>query len=253
MDREEGSTNMFKMRIALLGAMTLLVVSGFAASTASALVPSWKVNGQKLGAQVKKQIKLTAAESKLKGEVAGFPTTIACTSVVVENGYIEGSKTGAGQGGATGMVFKNCTVTEITNCKVEEPIVTHQIKEHLVTYGEGQGKIGAIFEPSQGTEFVSLKFLSKSETEKCALNGQVFPVKGSVAGETIALGQEQKQEPLESVIGSLVLPSARIKKVKLEGQEKTVELNIGSNPAATFATKFGAQLVLAEPFGVFQG
>lgn len=241
---------MFKMRVGLLALLALLITSGSVVSTASALNPSWKVNGVKLGAQVKKQIKLTASETELKGKVGGLASTIACTSATVENAYIEGNGTGAGQGGATGITFEKCTTTGLAHCAVNEPVKTSQIKSHLVTYGSGQGKIGELYESSQGGAFTELKFKG---TECVVKPEQVFPVKGTVVAELRAIGQKQEQEPVESKIGELALPKQPITEVKLEGQVKKVGLAIGAETGAIFAGKFGGQLVSGESFGVFMG
>lgn len=250
---------MFKItRVALLGLVTLFIASGFATSVASAANPAWKLNGEKLGAQVKRQLKMTAGETELKGKIVAMPATIVCHTAVVNNAYIEGNGPGAGQGGAAGITFSNnCIVEGLgVNCTVKQPIQTKQLKAHLVTYGAQQGKIGVLFEPSQAQEFAVIEIISK-EGVTCTFAGQNFPVKGSVAAELRPIGQDQKQEPLESNVGELILPKAQpITTVKLEGQTRSVGLFIGTEPA-TFAGKFESQLIPVtqnkETFGVFYG
>lgn len=250
---------MSRLRICILGLATVCAVGMFSVAVASAANPAWKIQGKKLGPQVKRQIKITSGEtSELKGKVAGSPTVIICTVAVAPNSYIEGNGTGAGQAGTTGITFSSCktTVNGGKLCAVNEPIVTKQLKSHLITYGEGQGKIGEIFEPSQGEEYVGLSFKNNEGT--CPLPPkEVFPVKGSVVAELKTKTQTQEQEPLEAVVGELAFPTQPISKVKLEGQEKKVELAVGGNAGAVFSGKFEAQLVVLEqklePFGVFYG
>jgi hypothetical protein len=250
---------MFKTRAVLLGLLALLITSGFVTSVASAANPAWKVNGSKLGAQVKQQLKITAGETELKSTITMLPVTITCHTAVVNNAYIEGNGTGAGQGGAAGITFSNnCTQEGLGNsCSVKQPIQTKQLKAHLVTYGPQQGKIGVLFEPSQAQEFAVIEFTNKEGELKCPVTGQVFPVKGSVVAELRAIGQDQKQEPLESSVGELILPKAQpITSVKLEGQARTAGLMLGAEKA-TFAGKFAAQLISLnqkpDTFGVFYG
>jgi hypothetical protein len=245
---------MARLRISLLGLATVCAVGMFSVAAASAANPAWKLKGSKL-VQGKLPIKIMSGVlSELKGTVVLEASTIGCASAVVENAYIEGNGSGAGQASSSGIIFSKCTNVGPINCIINEPIETKQLKSHLITWGTGQGKIGELFEPSQGTEFVGISFKDKSPTEKCATKGP-FPVKGSVAGEVKARGQDQKQEPLESVIGELAFPPQSISKVKLEGQAIEPKLSIGANPAAIFSGKFSAQLSgqPLAPFGVFYG
>jgi hypothetical protein len=245
--RRKGNINRmsFKPRVALLGVLALVILSGIATSAASASNPSWKVNGTKLAAQTKEAAKITALESsELKGKVVGDATTIICTTAVAENAYIEGNGAGAGQDGAKGITFTNCTTTIVglANCRVNVPIKTSQLKSHLVTYGEGQEKIGDLFEPSQSSgEYVALGFHSASETEKCAIpEAEKFPVKGSVVAE-VKTG--------EAVKGELTYPTTPITKAKLEGQAIEPKLSLGGNPGAIFAGRFEVELVSGKKFG----
>ncbi len=214
--------------------------------------PGWKIQGKRLGPQEKRQIKITSTNSELKGKAAGAISDITCASAVVENAYIEGSGTSAGQGGSSSITFSKCTTIEPKKCIVNEPIKTTQLKSHLGIYGEGQGKVGELFEPEQGAEaeYVSISF----KGEGCVLKPeQKFPVKGSVVAETKARGQEQNQEPLEAVIGELSFPTQPISKINVEGQTREVKLQLGGEKAG-FTGKFEAQLVsqsgVGIPFGV---
>ncbi len=242
---------MSRLRISLLSLATVCAVGMSMAAIASAANPAWKVNGSKLGAQVKKQAKITSGETTLIGKASGFPAEIKCTTAVVANAYIEGNGESAGQDGTTGITFSNCTVVKPNKCLVTQPIVTKQLNSHLVRFGPGQGKIGDLFEPSQGTEFASLEFTDLSTSELCSIKGgNPFPVKGTVVAEIRAKSQVQGQEPLESKIGELIFPSQAIEKVNSEGAEREVKLQLGAEKAA-FIGKFEAQLVSGEPFGVF--
>lgn len=216
--------------------------------------PGWKIQGKRLGPQEKRQMKISAGTTSLSGKIVGENSKISCQKAVVENAYIEGSGTGAGQDGSTGITFSGCTNVGPINCTVNEPIKTTQLKSHLVTYGEGQGKVGDLFEPSQGTEYVAISF----HGEKCPkgiVEPATFPVKGSVAAELKPKTQKQEQEPLEAVVGEIFFPEQSISKVKLEGQAVEPKLTIGgpTNPA-TFTGKFESQLVsqsgVGIPFGV---
>jgi hypothetical protein len=221
-----------------MGAMALLVLSGFAASTASAAGPGWKVNGSTLKVGQKSPIKLTAGATELKGKAVGVEVVINCGSSTVQNAYIEGNGTGAGQDGAKAIVYEKCTVKN-AGCKVAEPITTSQIKSHLVRYEEK--KIGNLIEPTQGELFVEVKIESKTG-EKCSI-ANTYPIKGATVAEV-------KPEGVEAVVGELSFPTAAITKVKLEGTERTVGLKLGTE-AAAFSGKYEAQLESGLKYGAF--
>jgi hypothetical protein len=216
--------------------------------------PSWKIQGKRIGPQEKRQMKIIAGPTTLRGTIVSESSKISCQKAVVENAYIEGNgTTGAGQDGSTGITFTECTNVGPANCTITEPIKTTQLKSHLVTYGEGQGKVGDLFEPSQGTEFASIRFHG-ALCPKGIVEPASFPVKGSVAAELKPKTQKQEQEPLEAVIGEIAFPEQSISKVKLEGQTVEPKLSIGANPSAVFVGKFEAQLVsqsgVGIPFGI---
>jgi hypothetical protein len=224
---------MFKMRVALLGAMALLVVSGFAASTASALGPYWKVNGSKL-------VGTKAINLQLKGTavlaVPKIPLTVECTNSRSELSAINSN--GTRQGQDKGQIkYTGCTVTEspTKGCKVNEPITTNQTKSYLAI-AESPTRIVDVFAPEKLTVFVELVFTS------CGLITNE-PVQGSVAAEV-------KPENTEVTEGDLQFPKPSIATVKKEGgASQPVELKVGGI-VSTFSAGYGAKLVSNEKFGV---
>jgi hypothetical protein len=206
--------------------------------------PHWYVNGSRL-LQGKKAVNISAAqvESELKGKVALLGAWISCKSAITQNAYIEGSGTNQGQDSASNITFEKCTTHEPAKCIVNEPIKTKQIKSQLVEYTNNskQTKIGDLFEPSQGEIYVEISF--KKGVEKCAIEGEVFPVKGSVVANIFP----ENQEVLN---GHLTFPKEPITVVKHEGQERKVGLTLGGG-AATFSGIFEAKLVSGEKWGVF--
>jgi hypothetical protein len=117
------------------------------------------------------------------------------------------------------------------------------VKSHLVTYDSG--KIGDLFEPEKGTEFVKVKVEDESKTNTCSLKSE-YPVKGSIASEVAPEGSEAK-------VGELGFPATAIKQVKAEGGgPTTIGLEIGSGGNhANFSGKFEVEMALGERFGAF--
>jgi hypothetical protein len=233
---------MFKVRVALLGVLALVITSGIAVSAASAAGPIWKVNGSRL-TQGEKQVKIKAGVTELKGTVSGTAVVINCTTATIPGAFIMGNGTGAGQDKSNGITFENCKVAKPTTCETSKQIKTNQTKSHLVTYTSGElKKIGDLFEPTVGTEFAGLLLTGAS----CFVHQEIFPIKGTVASEV-------KPENAEAVKGELVFPPTAITKVVSEGQEVNVLLSIGAaTNVATFNGNFEAELFTAEKFGAFK-
>jgi hypothetical protein len=227
---------MFKMRVALMGAMALLVVSGFAASTASALGPYWHVNGVKLTTQSK------AINLQLKGvaklSVSNLALVIECKASSSEGATIEGN--GTKQGKDKGKIkYTECKNNQ-KECEVVEPITTNETKSYL-----GQLKSGAIvdvFEPTVGKVFVEIQI--KGVGSCPTLVKGKFPVDGSVAAEVKPENKEVKE-------GDLQFTEPAIKTIKHEGTPTAVGLTFGgATNEATFSAGYGAQLESGEVFGV---
>jgi copper chaperone CopZ len=237
---------MFKMRVALLGVLALFITSGIMTSVASANGPAWKVNGTRLGPQVKKQIKLLAGPTELKAKVTLIAVTIKCGTSKVSNAYIEGNGQGAGLDGASGIIYEQCKVPVPANCKVAEPIRTVPIKSQLVTLAGGQ-QIDDLVAPTQGETFVEIKLENNGAT--CSVAG-TFPVKGNVA----ALVKPEDKEVKQGEAGfppELEFPEKPITEVKKEGGAAVkIGLKLGAE-AASFSGKYEARLESGEPFGAF--
>jgi hypothetical protein len=226
---------MFKMRVALLGAMTLLVVSGFAASTASAAGPYWHVGGS--GARFEKGA--TGLKLQLKGKAvlavpsAGF--SVECNGSISESSTINGNGTNQGQDKGQ-LTFSSCKTT-LSGCTVAEPITTNQTKSFLANSETTQTKIVDVFAPEKGEAYVVLNFSSG-----CGLLAGAQTVKGRVAAEIIPAGVELKE-------GILNFPTPSISSVKHEGTVVTTELKVGGL-VSTFSATYGARLESGANFGV---
>jgi hypothetical protein len=227
---------MFKMRVALLGVLALFIVSGIAASAASAVGPYWHVNGsrQEKGAfQNTLQVKGTAV---LNSEIGTTKIVITCTASESEGATIEGN--GTNQGQDKGQIkYSSCTVN-VPKCVVE-PITTKPTKSHLVTWKGAQSKYADLFEPTEGNTFTVVKIVKGAET---CLVAAVLEVKGSVAAEVVPKESESQE-------GLLNFPSTAISEVFLEGVTKNPSLLLGTKPAifaAAYSSKLGT-----NKFGVF--
>ncbi len=237
---------MFKARAALCGALTLLIISGIAASAASAAGPFWHVNGAPLKTG-SKAITATAGVAELKATVLGLSVTIACEAAKAENASIVGNGTGQGQDVAKAITFEKCSVSPKTCALTEGTIKTVEIKSHLVIFTNSlkEERIGDLIEPTAGTEFTTIH-LKNNGTEECPFATSPFPVKGKVAAEV-------KPEGTELTVGELAFPTVPITKVKLEGNEVTVGLEIGnSSNKASFSASFATKLLSGEKFGAFK-
>ena len=230
---------MFKTRAALLGLLTLLIVSGIAASTASAAGPYWRVNGSRLetgSKQIKLQLKGAAF---LKSPSLGVE--IRCNGSISENSAIEGN--GTKQGLDKGRVtYSSCTVLlpAKEGCTVAEPITTNQLKSYLAT-ASTQTKIVDVYEPTVGKVFVELKF-SKACGE--TLSSAPVGVLGNIAAELIPAEKEGQE-------GLIAFPQTAITKVMHEGVENKLKLEV-IGAVSTFSGAYGARLENKEAFGVFE-
>ncbi len=224
---------MFKMRVALMGAMALLVVSGFAASTASAAGPYWHVNGVKLTTQshaIKLQLKGIA-----KLSVPTIPLTIECAASESENSAIEGN--GANQGKDKGRIkYTECKVN-VKECEVTKPIKTNETKSYLAVASTG---IVDVYAPEKGLVFVNIELKGKG----CGILAGKQPVDGEVVAEVKPVNVEVKE-------GDVQFPEIAIKKIKHEGgAEKTITALTIGGLESTFVAGYGAQLEPEEIFGV---
>jgi hypothetical protein len=98
-----------------------------------------------------------------------------------------------------------------------------------------------LFEPQQGTKFVTLKF---SPETACGVIFGVQPVSGTIAAEVSPIETEGQE-------GLLIFPPTAIKHVVLEQQEKN---NVGLTWAGVgtgFSAVYGARLSTGEKWGVF--
>jgi hypothetical protein len=232
---------MFKTRVALLSALALLAVGGIAPSAASAAGPYWHLGGHRLE-KFSWPALIVAGPTELKAKVLGIPITIQCLSATVEGAEIVGNGTSQGLDTASSVAFEKCTIATPKGCVVPQPIRTVAVKSRLVTYDSG--KIGDLFEPAKGTEFVTIKLEDESKTNTCSLKAE-YPVKGSVMAEVAPEGSEAK-------VGELAFPATAVKQIKEEGgSPTTIGLEIGKGNPANFSGKFEVEMALGERFGVF--
>jgi hypothetical protein len=243
---EEGSAmHVLKTRVALVGLLTLLVIGGAAASTASAAGPYWRVNGARLGQGVAKQIKF-----QLKGPIflKAIPTTteilIECKSGISEGATIEGQGNFQGQDKGR-FTFRQCRVIKPLGCAgLVEPITTNQLKSYLAynnTAG-AQQKFVDVFEPQQGNVIVVFKQAAGGK-EECLVAPEAT-LSGSFAAEIVPTESENQENLLS-------LPETAITSVVHEQQTKTIRLTFVEGSTATLKGAFGARLETGERWGVF--
>ncbi len=234
---EEG--NMFKVRLAILGALALFIVSGISATAASAAGPFWHVGGATLKGT--RQIKLQSKGALLLK--APGTLEILCGNSISEGATIEGNGTTQGQGkGRT--FYSSCTVpTPAGKCAVVGgSITTNPIKSYLANAATQTG-IVEVFEPGQGTVFATF-FLESQPGNTCPF--KEVGVAGSAVAEVIPTGVELQE-------GLLVFPSTAILKVKHEGVETTLPSLKTVGAVATFSGVYAARLAtFPEKFGAFE-
>jgi len=137
----------------------------------------------------------------LKGEVVGGgKVTITCTVVKnkTANSTLHNVEPVAGQHTFTGVAeteFTKCTVTELKNCTVKEPVVS-KANVHGVEGMEGPNKeanaMGSEFIGSGANEtFTEITF----EGASCAVKGTTFPVKGKVVATNGPLATSKQDDP----------------------------------------------------------
>lgn len=232
---------MLKTRVALLGVLALFIASGIASSTASATGPFWHVAGAKLGQGEAKQVKIQAKLNPiLVSEVKAFgiKIKIECHNsygegITIENSNIQGQDKGR-------IVFEQCKT--IFNpeevCKVVEPIKTNQLKSFLAfNPNSKQQKFVDVFEPQQGTKFVTLHF----EGTGCLVPEAA--VEGAVAGEIVPIEKESQELLLD-------FPEKPIEEIVHQQQTRKIGLVFAGEPAV-FDGAYGARLATNQLWGVF--
>jgi hypothetical protein len=233
---------MFKLKVALLSTLALLAISGIATTAAMAAGPYWHLGGARLEKGSWPASVAKAGETELKAKVLDIPFTITCGASTVEGAEITGNGTSQGLDSAKSIAFEECTIATPKGCAVPQPIKTVAVKSRLVMYDSR--KIGDLFEPTKGTEFVTIAFENAKGAE-CPLDKTEFNVTGSIAAEV-------KPEEKETKVGELAFPATPIKQIKEEGgTPTTIGLEVGSGNAANFSGKFAVELAVDETFGVF--
>ncbi len=231
---------MRKTRVALLGALGLLLVGGISASTALASGPYWHVNGVKL-TQGTKQLKLQNKGIYIQNvKIAETNLVTECARGISEGATIEGNGVNAGQGKGR-LVFTQCKISTPHSCKIAEPITTRQSKAHLVTFKGAQSKYALLFEPQQGTVF-STYVITKIPGETCIIEG-TYTVEGRVAAELVPKEAESQE-------GLVYFPSPPISTVFIGQEETKIGLKLFGGEFA-ISGAFGARLATNERFGVF--
>ncbi len=226
---------MTKTRAALLGMLALLILSGVAASSASAAGPYWNVQGARLGQGATKQVKLQAKGTFVFGlGFAGVSATVTCHNSFSEGGTILGQGNFQGQDKGR-LTFQQCTTVSDSGCETTGPITTNQLKSHLAyNPNSKQQKFVDVLEPQQGTTFVEIHLT-------CILEGTVG---GSVAAEIVPVGSESQ----EILMSFPVLPIAT---VVHEQQTEPIELHNGGKGQVKLSGAYGARLATNEQWGVF--
>jgi hypothetical protein len=208
------------------------------------LYQHWQRNGELLAQGETKQIKLQVKGTAILSAPNLNSLTIECTNSASVGSTIESQgKDRSGQGKGR-ISYEKCK-TNITECKVAEPILTNQIKSHLaLSETTVQGKLVRpveVFEPTETNDkFVELKLSGSG----CGLIAGSQAVEGNVAAEIAPEGAEVSE-------GLLNFPKTAIKTVYNEQAEVPVGLKVAaSSTISTFSAAYGAQLASGEAFGV---
>jgi hypothetical protein len=235
---------MFKIRGALFGALALLVLSGVAASAASAAGPYWHVNGARLETG-SKEVALKAGATELKATVLGVPFVILCEAASSAGATITGNGENQGQDSAKSITFEKCRATSSFKACTVENVKTVPVKSHLVLIVGTEG-IGDLIEPTSGSEFTKI-VIKNPGVESCPFKKEeTFPVKGSTVARVSPEGSE-------AATGELSFPAVPITEVKKEGETRKVGLFVSREEnKASFSGNFEAKLTTGEKFGVFK-
>ncbi|HEY7829484.1 MAG TPA: hypothetical protein VIC06_02840 [Solirubrobacteraceae bacterium] len=234
---------MFKVRLAILGALALFIVSGISASAASASGPFWHVGGTSLNGT--RQIKLQS-KGPLFLKVPGT-LEIRCENSISEGGTIEGNTTTQGQGkGRT--LYSSCKVLVPgeEKCLVGDTLTnrgqikTSPIKSYLAK--AGQTGIVEVFEPGQGNIFTQFNLV----TGKSACAFKEVGAIGSAVAEVIPARVEGQE-------GLISFPEKAILKVIHEETEVTLPSLKTVGAVGTFSGVYAARLAtFPENFGAFE-
>lgn len=232
---------MFKVRLALYGALTLFALSGVVTSVASASGPFWHVGGSKftegtrqLKLQSKGALVLKSPEAKVE---------IECKNSISEGATIEGSKETQGQGKGR-VTYSSCVTLKPTTegCALLKPVITTNPLKSYLAYSVTpvtQTKIVEVFEPGQGSVFVTFEM-----TPQCGAALEKVGVTGNVAAEVIPARVEGQE-------GMIAFPSPIISEVNHEGVIKKLQLST-ILLHAVFTGVYGARLAnFPEKFGAF--
>jgi hypothetical protein len=160
---------MSKMRLVVLAALSVFAFSAVAATAAQA--HEYKVEGSPLAGEKPFTVNSTGT-FVLKGKPLGVNTTITCTAV-------KGSGTLKAAGASNAALeFSSCTVTQVKNCGVSEPIPV-TVGDQLIGLGEDE------FKPESGTTFTEVTLTGTS----CSVKG-TYKVEGSQVCEISSPGTE---------------------------------------------------------------
>lgn len=239
-----------------LALVAVLACASFAAASASANPPRWKVNGAYLGANVAKPFTSTSGVSRLRIPLLGV--TIVCNKDK-NTGSIVGSAAGSpGTNKEVVVTFEECRVEgaeEVCTVGNGKKIITNKLKSELVWLSAEGLNAGDLLTPEvAGQPFTTIVV----EGAECPL-----PKENKITGE--ALG---KIEPINAfaVTGTLTFTDPAIakywtgdrpltEKEKKEGKKRTEHANgglkFGANPAV-FSSVDSVTLNSGEEFGVFE-
>lgn len=215
----------------LVSVAIMCVVGAIASSAVWASGPYWRVGGTDL-TQGSKQDKLQSKGPTVITLKIGETFVIECRGNASEGATIEGHGTAQGQGKGR-LVFTSCATN--VGCPVVEPLVTVQLKTHLVTFNGAQSKYADLYEPAAGTAFMTIRLLGG-----CKLT---IPVTGRLAAEVLPKEAEAQE-------GSLYFPEGTITPVFLEGAQIKPRLQLASEEVK-FVAYYGFRLASGEKFGIF--
>jgi hypothetical protein len=186
----------------------------------------------------------SGASPKLIGEAFGVKAEVECsfsniepTIHNVESGGAEKKHTVTGEVFAEFKTF--CSVTNLPNCKVEEPIKI-TVSEYEGVEGEvakgGAKEMGVAIRPIGTTTFATLKFSSK-EGKFCPL-----PAEAKVTGTVVATGVGSGETPIYSGAKAVITRAMTEETLKFAGNpasfalESTVSQFVGNPIALTTVT-----------------
>jgi hypothetical protein len=242
------------MLVALFGVLALGALTAAAAQAVEA--PRWSIGGVTLGENETHYVtaKIYTTSGAKRFTLTAGARKVTCLAARLNPGVLLGSSAGnAGKNNEVIEFFGNCEV--IGNgepCKVNEPIVTHNVKSELVETEKAvpgtSGSLLTLFEPENPAEgFVTLGFTGAGCTAtETIVSGKVAAqvLTDPENGELGKLVELPKVNSTEAKSWLLNAPSPAITRVgRIKGGVLTEE-NIKLTAFSVTATLTGTALVL---------